>query len=133
DPLFPYIRIRSVDRRPYKSKKLDRNAKQVLDACLGDSARIHWYEDRAARWRIARLSALATDIRLRMPEAYEVHRSMLDWTRPLSPDGIPASAVGLDGLTRRLMRWAMRDWSRVDFLNRYLGGTGIPQCQMDLV
>ncbi|WP_119461387.1 ThiF family adenylyltransferase [Rhodospirillaceae bacterium SYSU D60014] len=132
DPLFPYIKIRSVDRRPYKSTRLTRQAKQALDACLGDYSRIHWHETRAERWRIASIGALATDIRLRMPEAYDVHRSMLDWTRPLSPDGIPAGAVGLDSLTLRLMRWAMRDWSRVDFLNRYLGGTGMPRFQMDL-
>jgi hypothetical protein len=57
---------------------------------------------------------------------------MLDWRRPLSPDGIPAGAVGLDALTRRLMRWAMRNRSRVEFLNRYLQGTVLPRVEMDL-
>jgi len=133
DPLLPYVRIRSVDRGPYRTTPLQPGAKQSLDACLGDRLRIRWHESLAERWRIACLNAAATDIRLRMPEAYEVHRAMLDWTRPLSPDGIPAGAVGLDALTLRLMRWAMRARSRVDFLNRYAGGTVLPRIEMDLV
>jgi len=33
---------------------------------------------------------------LRLPEAYEVHREILDFDRDFSPTGIPARAIGLD-------------------------------------
>ena len=41
--------------------------------------------------------------------------------RKLSPTGIPACALGLDRATVRTMRWAMRSWSRAQWLNRIFG------------
>ncbi len=49
---------------------------------------------------------------------------MLDWDNRFSPAGLPATAIGLDRVTRSLMRWAMKDWSRVKKMN--LMGTGPP-------
>ncbi len=85
-----------------------------------------------ARWQFVRLSALATDIRLRTPEAFEVHRRVIDWQRAHSPQGIPARATGLWHCSLPLMHWAMDRWTRMSLLNR-CGGTLAAALQMDYV
>lgn len=133
DPLHPYLPIRSVDRTPYRLRPLDSDAKASLEAAIGRDLRIRWSEPPKERWRMARLSAAATDIRLRIPEAYAVHQRILDWDRRFSPDGVPVTAVGLDPLMRVAMRNVMQSWSRADFMNRFLGGTMVPRIELDLI
>ena len=133
DPLCPYITIRSVDRRAYLRRPLTLEQKASLEAAMGNELRLEWRETLNARWKLARLCALSTDIRLRLPEAYRVHRRILDWNRRFSPDGVPATAVGVDPMTLKLMRWLFRDWRRIDFANRFLGGTLMPKIQLDLI
>jgi molybdopterin/thiamine biosynthesis adenylyltransferase/nitroreductase len=133
NPLCDYLAIRSVDRRAYLRRPLTAAQKAELEAALGDELRIEWRETSSERLKIARLCARTTDLRLRLPEAYRVHKRILDWNRRFSPDGVPAAAVGLDRLTTALMRWVLRDWRRVEFMNRYLAGTVAPQLQLDLV
>ncbi len=41
--------------------------------------------------------------------------------------------MGLDPLTLRLTRWAMGSWKRLEFLNRYLGGTLVPGLELDFL
>jgi hypothetical protein len=84
------------------------------------------------RWRLARLGAAATHIRLSIPETFPIHQRIVDWERSLSPDAIPAGAIGLDPMTRKIMRWAMQKWSRTRLLNA-LGGTFTAALQMDYV
>jgi hypothetical protein len=132
DSLFAYIPMRSVDRRAFHATPLTTEQKDVLTRALGQEFEIHWHESLKDRLRAARLGARATDIRLRLREAYEVHRRIIDWERAFSPDAVPAKAIGLDILTLRFMRWAMAHWHRFDFMNRLPGGTAIPQLQLDL-
>ncbi len=131
DPLFSTLLSRSVDRRPYRFRRLSSSQRKKLEAVVGPDFVLYWSETLIDRLRWARINALATDIRLRIPEAYAVHRHILDWDRAYSPQGIPVGAIGIDSATRRLMRWAMRDWARVHFLNRFLGGTMMPRLEFD--
>jgi hypothetical protein len=68
-----------------------------------------------------------------LPEAFPVHKRILDWNRRFSPDGVPAAAVGVDSLTLKLMRFVLRNWRRADFFNRLLAGTALPRIQLDLI
>ncbi len=95
DPLLSFLTLRSVDRTPYRRRHLSATEKAALDACLSDGLTIDWHETARMRWRIAGLSAVATDIRLRCPEVFETHRRIIDWDRALSPTGIPAQCAGL--------------------------------------
>jgi hypothetical protein len=72
-------------------------------------------------------------LRLTMREAFEVHRSVIEWNARFSEDKIPDQAVGVDPLTLKLMRWAMQSWPRVEFLNAWLAGTWMPRLQLDLI
>ena len=130
DPLCAYIPSRSVNRRPYRLEGLSKTDKQALEAALGGAVSIGWHESASQRWRIARLNGKATDIRLRIPEAFAIHQRIIDWTRRYSPTGIPAGAVGLDAMTLRIMKWAMRDWANTKLLNR-IAGTSAAVLQMD--
>lgn len=133
DPLLPMLEARSVDRRPYRSTPLTPVEKAALQAALGAELSVRWFETLEQRWRLARLSARATDIRLRIPEAFKTHQAILDWERDFSPAGVPVAAVGLNPLAVSTMRWLMRDWRRMDLANRYLGTTLASRLEMDLI
>ncbi len=123
--------LRTVARGPLGHAPLTATQKARLAEALGPELALEWHEPLPARLRIARLGALATAIRLRAPETFAVHRRVVDWTRPRSPDGLPQGAIGLDRPTRAVMRWAMRDWQRMRRLNAVLGTAGAAW-QLDL-
>ena len=131
EPLAASLALRSVDRRPYRTRPLRAHERAALEAALAPELRVEWHEGVAGRWRFARLGARATDIRLRIPEAFGVHRRVIDWTTRHSRTGIPAEAVGLDRATLRLMRWAMQSWPRMHGLNR-VAGTLAAAAQLDV-
>lgn len=131
DPLADAIKTRSVDRRPYRRKALTEAQKAELQDALGPDLSIRWFESLQDRWRIARLNGRATDIRLRIPEAYRVHQKIIDWESDFSDRGVAASSIGLDAMTLKTMRWALQDWPRMARLNRLPAATLAARVQMD--
>lgn len=129
--LLASIRERSVDRRPYRTTALTPTQKEIFESALGDDLEIVWLENTAERLRMAALNGRATDIRLRIPETFPIHRRVIDWERARSPDKIPAGAIGLDALTLRIMRWALVDQRRMARMNNLPGGTFAARLQMD--
>lgn len=132
-PLAPFIKSRSVQRRPLSTRPLSTSEKQALEAAVGAGFRVHWFEAPAVRRRFARLMFRSAGIRLGIEEAYRVHASVIEWNASESLDRIPDAAVGLDPLSLLAMRWAMRSWQRTRFVSRYLGGTLPPRLQLDLL
>lgn len=131
DDLVHAIRLRSVQRRPMHLRALTQAEKAVLERSVGNSHRIVWLEGFRDRRRTAGLMFRSAKIRLTMPEAYRVHRDVIEWKARFSIDRVPDQALGVDAATLRLMRFAMKSWSRVDFLNRFFAGTWAPRIQMD--
>lgn len=131
DPLYGVLSLRTVDRRKYATRALTPDEKLRLTESLGNVLRLRLFETAAERKRVAGLGRIATDIRLRAKETFETHRSVIDWTRRLSPSGIPATALGISAGMRRMMRWQMKRWSRADRLNK-LFGTFAAALQLDL-
>lgn len=133
DPLANVIESRVTNRRAFSARRLaaeDITAmEKTLPAGYGLALRDSW----VARWRIARMLWRNAGIRLTTPEAFAVHRDVVDWGVKESVDRIPAPAVGLDPVMLGTMRWAMRSWRRVDVLNRYFGGTVLPRLELDLL
>jgi len=132
DPLFQWIPQRSVNRRRYRRRPLSGQEKSALESVLPDGYQVHWLEGRK-RWQIACLMFANAKLRLIMPEAYSVHKKIIEWGARYSEDRIPDQALGLDAITLKLMRWALQSWQRVRFMNRYLAGTLLPRIQMDLL
>ena len=133
DPLFAYLRQRSVQRRPLSTRPLTADEKAALGAALPDGYQVLWLESFARRLAVARLMFNNAKLRLTMPEAHRVHRAVIAWDAQFSNDRIPDRALGVDPLTARLMRWVMGSWSRVEFFNTFLAGTWAPRLQMDLI
>lgn len=133
DALIDSIRVRSVQRRPLSTRPLRNEQKAALEAAVGSDHSVLWLEGFADRLRMARLLFANAKIRLTMPEAYPVHRDVIEWGVQFSEERIPDQAIGLDPVTTRAMKWAMQSWGRVDFLNRFLAGTLAPRIQLDLI
>jgi len=133
DPLLPYVRVRTTQRRRMATRRLSRPEREALQAALGGTFEVAWIEGLARRAQTAHLLFRNAGIRLTIPEAYAVHRDVIQWHARFSEDRIPDRAVGLDPVTTRLMQWAMQSWERVTFLNRYLAGTWLPRMELDIM
>jgi nitroreductase len=133
DPLLPYVRQRSVQRRPMRTTPLTAPQKQVLQNAVGTAYSVHWFDGGTQRWRFARLMFDNAKIRLTLPEAYTVHRDIIEWRARFSEDRVPDQALGLDAMTLKLMRWVMASWQRVKFFNTWLAGHLTPRIELDLL
>jgi hypothetical protein len=126
------IQRRSVDRRPYQLRPLSAEDRRALSDAVGPEFSVEWHESLAARRKVAALTRLATDIRLRIPETFDIHNHIVDWKRTHSPDAIPSRALGLDALTLKIMRWTLAKRQRTDMANR-MGSPVFAGLQMDFL
>jgi molybdopterin/thiamine biosynthesis adenylyltransferase len=133
DPLLPYISQRTTQRRRLSTRAVSTRDRIAMEAAVGRGFHVLWLADFPQRLRMASLLFRNGHLRLTLPEAYPTHKSIIDWEHNQSEDRIPATAVGLDPLARRLMRWALSSQARVDFLNRYAAGTLLPSIELDFL
>ena len=133
DDLHRAIRDRSVMRKPLSVRSLREDDKRRLEAAVGDAYRVVWFEGARERLRLAWLAVKSAKIRLTIPEAYAVHRQIIEWDARYSEDRVPDQALGADALSLRSMRWVMASWDRVQLMNRWFGGTLAPRLQLDLL
>jgi hypothetical protein len=99
---------------------------------LGPGVSVVWHEGLAARRKIAGLTRLATDIRLRIPETFAIHSRIVDWQRAYSPDAIPSRALGVDAMTQKMMRWTLARRERTEMANK-MGSPFFAGLQMDFL
>jgi nitroreductase len=131
-PLVDVIDRRTVQRRPMRTTPLTPEHKRALEATVAPEYALSWLEGRDQKWQAAKLMFNNARLRLTMPEAFETHRSIIDWdNRKHSPDKVPAGALGVDAMTLHLMKWAMVSWRRMKTVNTLMG-TWAPRLQMDL-
>ena len=133
DELAPYVKIRSVQRRPMGSKVLSVKEQQALESCLPQGFYLQWFDSFKEKFAIAKLNFINAKTRLSMKEAYEVHRDIIEWNAQFSKTKIPDQALGVDWLTARLMQWMFESWQRVSFMNKYLAGTLAPRINLDFI
>jgi molybdopterin/thiamine biosynthesis adenylyltransferase/nitroreductase len=132
-PLLPYIRTRVTQRRSFSSNPLGLREKEALEDAVGAGYRVHWIEGGSSKWQMGKLLFKNAHIRLTIPEAYRVHKEIIQWDAQFSEDRIPDQALGMDAATVKLTKWAMQSWERVRMLNRYFAGTLLPRVQLDLI
>ena len=133
DPLADYIRKRVVQRKPMSTRRLSEADKRAMENAVAPGYRLVWLETWHRRWAVAKLLFCNGKIRLTMPEAYSVHRDVIQWNARFSEDRIPDQALGVGRWSLLMMRHAMKSWERVELLNKYFGGTLLPRIEMDLV
>jgi hypothetical protein len=132
-PLIPFIQTRSVQRRALSTRPLTAAEKHQLGSSVSSAYSVLWLEAWSSRVRAALLMFANGKLRLTMPEAYAVHREIIEWQAQFSEERVPDRALGLDPLTLKLMRPLMKSWRRVSFFNSYLAGTLLPRIQLDLI
>lgn len=135
NPLIDVIKVRSVQRRPMERRPLTAMEKDALVKAVGAGYSIDWYETPAQRWAAARLMYKNAKLRLTMPEAFLVHKHIIDWEpghEDFSDTLVPPNALGVDKATLRLMKWAMASWGRMSTMNAVFG-TWAARLQMDLL
>ncbi|MFN3715494.1 MAG: nitroreductase family protein [Thiobacillus sp.] len=130
DPLADWIEARSTQRRLMLPHGVSEASRLSLARDLPCGYRLVWMTGLTQRHRVARLLSQVGKVRLLIPETYEVHRDTVDWRARHSIDRIPAAAIGVDPLTRRIMAWALRSRARVAWLNRFYGHL-LPRLEMD--
>jgi sulfur-carrier protein adenylyltransferase/sulfurtransferase len=133
DRLIDSIKVRSVQRRPLRTRPLTIAQRQELEASVAEDFQIRWLASFPERLGVAKMLFLNGQLRLRLPEAFEVHRRIIEWDADESIDRMPDRAIGLDPVSLRVTRWALASWSRVSFLDRYLGGTLVPSFELDFL
>jgi len=116
-----------------RTTPLAASQKQALQDAVGLLYSVHWFESGRQRWKMAKLMFANAKLRLTLPEAYRVHRDIIEWNARFSEDKVPDQALGLDAMTLKLMRWVMVSWQRVKFFNAYLGGHLTPRIELDLL
>lgn len=133
DPLLPFIEKRVVQRRPMRTTSLTAAQRENVANAPGPNYTVRFFEQPRDRLKVAKLLWDNAYIRLTCPEAYPVHRDIIEWGVRFSKDRLPEEAIGVDPLTAKLMKWVMGSWARVDFFNRYLMGTIAPRIQLDFI
>lgn len=132
DPLYHFIFSRSVNRGKYKITPLTAREKQMLQAEIEDAFELRWFESRDDRLKMANINALSTEIRLRVPELYQLHQDIIDEKHFYSQDKIPVDATGLGLLSKRLMLWSRKDASRLNFLINHMGAARSTAKELDI-
>lgn len=144
DPLFHYIKLRTVQRKPMGTKKLRIKEKSLLESSLPAGYKIIWKESSKERLSMAKLLFGNAFTRLSMKEGYAVHSKIIEFTSvkndksvtqdsndEKSKDKLPAKSLGVDAITVTLSKWSMSSWERMNFMSTYLGGTILPRFLMD--
>jgi hypothetical protein len=131
DPLVSEIPRRAVQRRPLSMRRMTHSQKQFLQQAAGKNYTIYWMESLPQRLQMAKLILQTTRIRLRIPEAYPVHKSIIEWDAQYSLDRIPDAALGPGRINLKIMRAVLSSWERVQFLNRYIGAAWSTSLQLD--
>jgi nitroreductase len=132
DPLVPSITERVVQRRPLSTRALSGAERTAIDAAV-QPYRILWMDSFGKRVQMAALNAFSAHIRLTIPEAFAVHKATIEWDVTTSEDKMPSSSLGAPWFFEPVMCSAMGSWERVNFLNRYLGGTIMPRLLLDWI
>jgi hypothetical protein len=107
--------------------------KAALEASLPPGFRVSWYEGFGTRLRFAKMLFHSAKLRLITPEAYEVHRDIIEWYAQTSEDKVPDAALGASAPTVAMMRMALKSWERVAFFNRFMAGTWAPRIELDVI
>ena len=79
DPLFALIEKRTVQRRPMRTTPLTGVQRQALIVAAGEGFRVQLFESLGERMKVAALLWSNAKLRLTCPEAYRVHKEVIEW------------------------------------------------------
>lgn len=130
DGLFPFIKIRSTVRYPYTIRPLTEKDKKALESSVGDEFKIRWFESFSDRMTMTEISSLGTFIRFSIPEGFKTHSHIVDYENKFSVDKIPIEAIGVTYPTQWLMKFQLKNWGRMNFMNRFMATAILAQFEI---
>ncbi|MHB8312782.1 MAG: molybdopterin biosynthesis protein MoeY [Candidatus Dormibacteria bacterium] len=139
DVLLPFLMTRCTNRRPLGTRPLSPDERREIETasappeCRFPAHRIVWLESGSEKRAMASIAQRAGRLRLTIPEAWEVHREVIEWSARFSADRIPDQALGLPYLVLPLMRRVMASWPRISFFNHFPGATLLPRIGLDIL
>lgn len=133
DPLHAYLETRSVQRGLLRPRRLTSAEKSRIESAVGADHRVVWLESAVSRWRTAVLLWRVAHFRLSLPEAYDVHRDVIEWGAEVSEDRMPDRSIVPNAALRWAMRFVLKSAARVRWFNRWLGGAWSPGFLMDFL
>lgn len=133
NPISKFIETRSVNRLPYKRDQITAQTKHKLATLFDEDMQLHWFDTDRKRFQIARAIMRSTDLRLRMDEAYQIHKNMLDWENALSPDKMPIESIGVSAFSAKSLKWLLANERRNNRVMKLPGATIFTQIELDLI
>ncbi len=133
DDLEKFIEVRSVERKALSLRDFDQDVEAQLVHALGPDYSVDWYCGFGKKMSVVLCHLMASRIRLSIPEAYKVHKEIIDWANDFSATGIPSKALGMGILGQVLTKWAMASWSRLHVLMTYFGGGVLPRIELEAI
>ncbi len=79
--------MRSVQRKPLRTRPLRAEQKAPLEASVGPNYSVLWFESLRDRTPLGLARCASAKIRLTTPEAYAVHSDIIEWDRQFSEAG----------------------------------------------
>ncbi|MCB9964597.1 MAG: nitroreductase family protein [Rhodospirillales bacterium] len=131
--LINEITQRSVCRTIYKTARLSEAARKNLETSLGQNFHLVWYETFKERWFFTRINFFAAGIRLKLREAFDINKRIINMQENFPEAGLPLKATGLSFISQSFLKIVSKSWSLMDFSNRFLVGTFIPRLELDLL
>lgn len=143
DPLHKSIFKRTVQRKSMGTAPLSDDEKRELAAVLPDGYEVIWKESAEDKKRMAKFVFKSGFTRLNMPEAFEVHGKIVEYSSyandnsPLrnendkySKDKIPAKATGLDPVGIMMSKVTLSNQDVYNAIHA-MKGTMLPRVQLD--
>jgi hypothetical protein len=132
NPLLASIKARTVQRKMMSWRPLTAQQKQALENSIGPDFQMQFFESFRERLKATWLIWNNAEIRLKCPEAYAVHSTIVEWRSQFSKDLIPDQALGAPLFFLPVMEWGLRSWERVQFMNRFLAATLVSRSILEL-
>jgi hypothetical protein len=120
-PLYPFIRERCTNRKPYSRKPLPENVmKRLVKTPRPQGAVLHLIDDRPVMKEISRLAAAVDRTSF---EHKLLHQGLFKWIRwnaaeAAGGDGMPVGTLELNIMNRAAFR-AMSSWPVMNLLNKF--------------
>ena len=131
--LLSYVKTRSVNRRPYKIKRLTAPDKEALNKALGLQLKIYWFEDFSPKLKLSLLLMSALKQRMQMKLTQELLTKAIDTKQRLSPHKIPIATLPLDPLSMMFNKFILADIRRIKVAALIPGALVFPQIQVELL
>lgn len=127
------IELRRVERSMLSSRRLTLEEKSTLEGVLGANLQIQWHEPFSARLAQTWLNVKVAALRFKTPETIPVHQKVVRFDTPFPRYGLPAKGLGLSGLARGIMQWALSSKTKARWLIGRLGGAYYAAFEMDVL